>query len=114
MTSRADAGLAGKLRQMVAVLHTERQALAAMDIDALTTCSRTKQQLCGTLESHAAPTINAECEGLLISARELNEINRRVRNLLAVNVAARLDTLTGSTGLYDMQGNRHARIGAPA
>lgn len=100
--------LAGQLRQMVAVLHSERQALATMDVDALINCSRSKQELCGTLERNAPRNVDAECEGLLISARDLNETNRRVRNLLAVNVAARLDTLTGSTGLYDARGERRA------
>lgn len=92
--------LTGQLRQMIAVLQTERQALAGMDLDALLACSSGKQDLCDVLQDHGNPAINAECEGLLIFAKELNEVNRRVRNLLAVNVAARLDALTGSSGTY--------------
>jgi hypothetical protein len=37
---------------------------------------------------------------LLDAARRLNEVNRQVRNLIAANVAARLDALTGSPALY--------------
>lgn len=101
--------LADRLRQMIAVLNSERQALAAMDLEGLMMSAQEKQSLCGTLEAESPCAIDSECEGLLVAARELNEVNRRVRNLLAVNVAARLDALTGSTGLYDARGNRHAR-----
>ncbi len=102
------ARLADQLRQMVAVLQAERQSLAEMDIDALMVSAMGKQALCDDLQ-HAAPTgLDQECEGLLRSARQLNEVNRRVRNLLAVNVAARLDALTGSAGLYRRQaGSQH-------
>lgn len=100
---------ADRLRQMIAVLQAERQALAAMDLEGLMMSAQGKQVLCDRLEGEKPSAIDAECEGLLVTARELNEVNRRVRNLLAVNVAARLDALTGSTGLYDARGNRQAR-----
>ena len=45
-------------------------------------------------------TIDEECRGLMDAARRLNEVNRQVRNLIAANVAARLDALTGSPALY--------------
>ena len=92
--------LAGSLRQMLAALESERQALAAMDIDALSLAGDVKLHLVGTLESYAAADIDAECRGLLEAARHQNEVNRKVRNLLAANVAARLDALTRSPGLY--------------
>ncbi len=101
--------VAERLRQMIAVLQAERQALAAMDLEGLMMSAQSKQSLCSTLEGAKPSAIDAECEGLLITARQLNEVNRRVRNLLAVNVAARLDALTGSTGLYHARGNRHGR-----
>lgn len=100
------AQLADLLRQMIAVLQAERQSLADMDIDALMVSAMGKQGLCDDLQ-HAAPTgLDQECEGLLRSARQINEVNRRVRNLLAGNVAARLDALTGSAGLYRRQAGR--------
>ena len=92
------------LRQMIAVLQAERQALAGLDLDAIMGCANDKVALCGTLDVDGpfdsdAP-ISEECRGLLDAARRLNEVNRQVRNLIAANVAARLDTLTGSPALY--------------
>lgn len=95
--------LADQLRQMIAVLQAERQALAEMDIDALMVSAMGKQGLCDDLQETTPAALDNECEGLLRSARQLNEVNRRVRNLLAVNVSARLDALTGSAGLYRRQ-----------
>lgn len=92
------------LRQMVAVLQAERQALAALDLDAILGCAQNKQALCGRIDA-AGPfgddvVLNEECRGLLDAARRINEVNRQVRNLLAANVAARLETLAGSPALY--------------
>lgn len=109
MSAAPSQTVADQLRQMIAVLQTERQALAAMDLDGLMMSAQGKQSLCDALEQERPSAIDAECEGLLVTARELNEVNRRVRNLLTVNVAARLDALTGSTGLYDASGNRKVR-----
>ena len=92
------------LRQMIAVLQAERQALAGLDLDAIMGCAQDKVSLCGTLDQSAhlieGLTIDEECRGLLDAARRLNEVNRQVRNLIAANVAARLDALTGSPALY--------------
>lgn len=110
MIAEADTGtnLAGQLRQMLAALERERQALAAMDVDALFVTATQKHTLCGSLETtHPAP-IDAECRGLLTAARHQNEVNRKVRNLLAANVAARLDALTRSPGTYRGPQRRHA------
>lgn len=101
--------LATKLRHMIAVLQAERQALAGMDIDALFATTSGKQALCDRIEGAPTPAIDAEAQGLLVTARQLNEVNRRVRNLMAANVSTRLEALSGAAGLYNAR-NR-ARIG---
>ena len=100
----ATGGLRDNLRQMIAVLQAERQALAGLDLDAIMGCAQDKVALCGTLDE-AGPfadgfSIDEECRGLLDAARRLNEVTRQVRNLIAANVSARLDALTGSPALY--------------
>jgi len=97
--------LTGKLRQMVAVLEQERQALAALDSDALFETSREKKALCDALSESGPEALDSSSRELALTARELNEVNRRVRNLLAANVSTRLEAL----------GNpRHAYAGANA
>lgn len=92
------------LRQMIAVLQAERQALAGLDLDAIMGCANEKVTLCGTLDNcgpfAASFAADEECRGLLDAARRMNEVNRQVRNLIAANVSARLDALTGSPALY--------------
>lgn len=88
------------LRQMLAVLEEERQALAGMDVDAVMGTANDKNRLCGSLEGAAGIILDDECRGLLEAARRLNEVNRQVRNLVAANVTARLNALTGSPQLY--------------
>lgn len=88
------------LRQMVAVLESERQSLAALDLDGIMAASYDKTALCGRLDESGAEAIDDECRGLLDAARRLNEVNRQIRNLIAANVSARLDMLTGSPALY--------------
>lgn len=88
------------LRQMLAVLEGERHALAGLDIDAILGCAVDKNALCGRLDTTATEAVDEECRGLLDAARRLNEANRRVRNLIAANVAARLDVMTGQPALY--------------
>jgi hypothetical protein len=100
--------LAENLRQMLAALDGERQALAAMDIDALVLSADDKHDLCSALADHAPSQIDSECRTLLEAARHQNEVNRKVRNLLAANVAARLDALTRSPGLYTAPQARRA------
>lgn len=92
--------LAADLRQMLAVLEGERQALATMDVDALVLCTTEKNGLCGQLAQGAPLQMDGECRTLLEAARHQNEVNRKIRNLLAANVAARLDALTRSPGIY--------------
>jgi len=93
---------------MLAVLDTERQALAAMDVDALVLSAQGKHGLCGELAADQSPAIDPECRSLLEAARHQNEVNRKVRNLLAANVAARLDALTRNPGLYTAPQARRA------
>jgi hypothetical protein len=88
------------MRQMVAVLTAERQALAALDLEAILGTALDKRDLCEKLEPAPAVADDAECLGLLEMAKRLNEANRQVRNLLAANVSARLEALTGFRPLY--------------
>lgn len=83
------------LRQMIAVLERERQALAALDADGLVGAARDKESLCDTLAALQPETLDGETRSLAETARQLNEVNRRVRNLLAANVAARIEALGG-------------------
>jgi hypothetical protein len=88
------------LRQMLAVLEAERQALAGLDLDAILCTAADKERLCGTLDQAAPSALDEECRGMVDAARRLNEVNRQVRNLIAANVSARLDSLTGAPQLY--------------
>lgn len=88
------------LRQMVAVLQAERQALAEMDLDGILGCANDKSALCSRVADVDAAAVDAECRGLLDAAHRLNEVNRQVRNLIANNVSSRLNALTGSPALY--------------
>jgi hypothetical protein len=92
--------LRATLRQMIAVLEAERQALAGLDVDAIMGTANDKQRLCGTLDGSGVTEIDDECRGLLEAAQRLNEVNRQVRNLIAANVSARLDMITGSPAIY--------------
>lgn len=92
--------LRDQLRQMVAVLEDERHALAGLDLDGIVGATQGKHALCDALADAGAEQVDEECRGLLEAARRLNEVNRQVRNLIAANVSARLDALTGSPALY--------------
>jgi len=86
------------LRQMIAVLQRERQALAALDADGLVGAARDKDSLCDTLAALEPQMLDGETRSLAETARQLNEVNRRVRNLLAANVAARIEALGARPG----------------
>lgn len=97
--------LHGALRQMLALLESERQALAALDLGSILTCSDGKLELCETIEREAQGTLDGgpldeECRGLLDAVARLNQINRKIRNLIAANVEERLGALSGRVGLY--------------
>ncbi len=102
------------LRQMIAVMEEERQALAGLNIDAIMGCSTDKSVLCDQLGGATNDNLDEECLSLLDSARRLNEVNRQVRNLVAHNISSRLDTLTGQTKTYDLKGAQagYSRISA--
>ncbi|MCX7283963.1 MAG: flagellar protein FlgN [Novosphingobium sp.] len=99
-TAAGSSDVRDTLRQMLAVLQQERHALAGMDLDMIMGCATNKASLCGTLADVDAALVDEECRGLLDAARRLNESNRKVRNLIAANVSARLDSLTGNAQLY--------------
>ena len=97
--ARSGHRLRGSLRQMIAVLEIERQALAGLDLEAVLAAATDKYALCERIEQDGME-LDEECVALLESAQRLNEINRQVRNLIAANVAARLDALAGAPALY--------------
>jgi hypothetical protein len=100
--------LAQSLRQMVAVLQAERQALAGLDLDGIMGCAVSKRGLCDAIAADSAGDLpDDECRVLLEAARRLNEVNRQIRNLVAANVSARLDALTGSPALYRTGSGKH-------
>jgi len=90
----------GNLRQMIAVLEEERQALASLDTEALICSTRAKEALCDALVPLGAGELSGEARSLAETAQQLNEVNRRVRNLLAANVATRLEALSGNRATY--------------
>ena len=98
MTS--DRPLREALRQMLALLEGERQALAALDLERILTCADGKVELCERIERGVTGALNEEERALLDAVTRLNDINRKMRNLIAANVEARLASLTGSVGLY--------------
>lgn len=100
------------LRQMLAVLEQERQALAGLDLDGILGAAGDKERLCGTLDPLGAAVLDDECRGMLDAARRLNEINRQVRNILAANVATRLNALTGNANIYSASGAQSLRLHA--
>ena len=95
----ATVSLPESLRQMLALLEGERQALAALDLDRIVTCADGKLQLCNVLDGRGAE-LDEECRGLLDAVKRMNEVNRKLRNLLAANVQARLSALTGGGAVY--------------
>jgi len=96
----AKMSLKDSLRQMVAVLEGERQALAGLDLDGIVGAAVTKDALCDALGGTDPATVDDEARGLLEAARSLNEVNRQIRNLIAANVAARIDAIVGSPSVY--------------
>ena len=67
------------LRQMLALLEGERQALAALDIDRINNCSNDKMNLCARLDEVRPEDLDEECLGLLDAVRR-----RRAPLLLAL------------------------------
>jgi len=92
------------LRQMVAVLQSERHALAGLDLDGIMGTATDKFTLCGRLGETTPDEVDDECRGLLDAAKRLNEVNRQLRNLIAANVSARLEALTGGAPRFRAAG----------
>ncbi len=93
--------LAGNLRQMIAVLEQERQALAGLDADELFESAHRKQALCEALAPYRPDALDPHTRDLVTTAKALNDVNRRVRNLLAANVCARLEALGSAAPAYN-------------
>jgi hypothetical protein len=93
------------LRQMVAVLERERNALAGIDHDEVLISAREKETLCARLADAGSTALDDQTRALVDTARRLNETNRKVRNLLAANVEARLEAL-GARSAYRSAGGR--------
>lgn len=92
--------MTGNLRKMIAVLEDERQALAALDPERLDAATQAKDELCAALAPVEQTQIDPVMRDLIETARTLNDVNRRVRNLLAANISARLDALGGERPSY--------------
>lgn len=92
--------LAGSLRQMIAVLQAERQALATLKADTLLDVTREKEGLCEQLAQFGSQSMDEDTRTLAQTAKSLNDVNRRVRNLLAANVAGRLEAIGGERHAY--------------
>ena len=88
------------LQQMLALLQGERQALAACACNNAIEVESGKMDLCVKLEAVEKASLDEECLGVLDAVRRLNEINRRLRNLIASNVQNRLGALTGNNAPY--------------
>lgn len=100
--------LPATLRQMIAVLEKERQALATLDADELFEAAREKDTLCDVLAPVVPEALDHETRPLVETAQQLNDVNRRVRNLLAANVASRLEALGAPRAAYQAGHNRSA------
>lgn len=96
----AKSSLHDALRQMLAVLEEERQALAGLDLDGIVGTTQNKDRLCGTLDQLGVVQLDEDARAMLETARRLNEVNRQVRNIIAANVSRRLSALTGAPQLY--------------
>lgn len=90
--------LCGNLRQMIAVLEAERQALATLQPDTLLAVTQEKEGFCDLLLGIGSEAITAEARALAQTAKSLNDVNRRVRNLVAANVSGRLEALGAQSG----------------
>ena len=104
------ADLPATLRQMIAALEKERQALATLDADGLFEAAREKSALCDALGPAMSAQLDHETRPLAETAQQLNDVNRRVRNLLAANVASRLEALGTPRAAY--QAGQFARPSA--
>lgn len=96
--------LADHLRQMLALLEDERQALADLDLERIITCASGKEQICHAIEGLELQSLDEECSGLLSAVHHLNDINRKLRNMIAANIQSRLGALSGQMAIYGRKG----------
>ncbi|MCP5395393.1 MAG: hypothetical protein H6918_01420 [Sphingomonadaceae bacterium] len=85
---------------MLALLEGERQALASLDLERILSCAGGKEDLCNALAQEQSGELDEECRALLDAVKRMNETNRKLRNLIAANIQARLGALTGTAWLY--------------
>lgn len=88
------------LRQLIAVLDKERQAIAGLELDDITIAAQSKLAVCGKIEQISADDLDDETRAMILSARDMNETNRQIRNLIAANIETRIKTIAGSSSLY--------------
>jgi hypothetical protein len=93
---------------MIAVLENERQALATLDADGLFEATHAKQSLCDALSPFGPDALDQQTRDLARTAQQLNDVNRRVRNLLAANVTTRLEALGAAQHTYSTVNAAHA------
>lgn len=98
--SKSSGTMRASLRQMLALLEGERQALASLDLERILTCAGGKEELCHVLAQEKASELDEECRALLDAVKRMNETNRKLRNLIAANIQARLGALTGTAWRY--------------
>ena len=60
-----------------------------------------KQALCEALAPYRPDALDPHTRDLVTTAKALNDVNRRVRNLLAANVCARLEALGSTAPAYN-------------
>lgn len=104
------AGTEAALRQMIAALAVERQALAALDIDALLACSVDKASAADRVGDPGP--LDDTCRALATEAKRLNESNLATVRLLSANISSRLSALTGQVPLYAPMPNNAALLHA--
>lgn len=92
--------LAENLRQMLALLESERQALTGLDLERILVCADGKERICGELSATQSHHLDEECTGLLDAVSRMNGLNRKLRNMIADNVQTRLSALTGASYTY--------------
>lgn len=93
--------LSQTLKQMIALLEGERQALAELDLERILVCAEGKGEISERIADHGAEAVDEECRGLLEAAQRLNAVNRKMRNLIASNVQTRLAALAGTPRVYE-------------
>ena len=110
------------LRQMLAVLQAERQALAGLDIDGIMGAAVDKRALCGRLDTTGAMDVDEECRGLLDAAEldellsERDKLNERLQEIIDRHTdpwGIKISMVEVKNGLRPATWNQHVNEGAP-